>query len=205
MPLENYLNIIKISIMEKEKDLQKVYDLIELFDFKELQESDKSFVRHHISEDEYDIMRSTLKDTREIFRKIPEPMAHEKYNTFIKIARYPVELYKIVAIIVLLIGFGIILTKARTFEQQELLAMIDTVYIDKTDTVEIIRETIIYKDLPVDQNLIPPANITLETTYKENDCSSELCPDDIESFLRTKYKGDFSNDSALADFMVPMN
>ena len=191
--------------MEKKKDLQRIYDLIESYDFKELPESKKSFIRRHILEDEYNIMRSTLKDTRELFRKFPKPMVQEKHNTFFKIARYPVELYKIVAIIVLLIGFGIILTKARTFEQQELLAMIDTVFIDKTDTVEIIKEITIYKDLPVDQNFIPATNITMETTNKENDCSTEFCPEDMEAFRRTEYKGDFSNDSALADFMVPMN
>ncbi len=191
--------------MEKEQDLQKIYDLIELFDFDELQESDKSFIRRHISLDEYNIMRSTLKDTRELFRKFPKPMAQEKHNTFFKISRYPVELYKIVAIVVLLIGFGIILTQARIFEQQELLAMIDTVYIEKTDTVEIIKETIVYKDLPANQNLIAPANNTLETTYNKNDCSLEFCPDDMEFFRKTKYKGDFSNDSALADFMVTMD
>jgi hypothetical protein len=192
--------------MEKEKDLQRIFDLIELYDFTELPESERSFIRQHISEDEYISMRSTLKDTRELFREIeiPESLAHEKYNTFLRIARYPVELYKIVAIIVLLIGLGIILNKARTFEQQELLSMIDTVYIDRTDTVETIKETIIYKDLPVDHMLIPSANITLETAYKKNDCSSELCPDDMESFRRTKYSGNLSNDSVITGFIVTM-
>lgn len=190
--------------MEKEKDLQRIYDLIELYDFMELQERDKLFVLRHISEDEYNTMRSTLKDTREFFGKIPEQTAGEKYNTFLKIARYPVELYKIVAILVLLIGCGIFLTKARIFEQQELLARVDTVYLEITDTVEIIKETVTYKDLPADQNLIAPANKTLETTYQRNDCSSEFCPDDMESFRSIKYKGDFSNDSALADFIVTL-
>ena len=56
--------------MENEKDLQRLYDLIELYDFEELQEREKSFIRRHISEDEYKSMRSTLKDTKELFVRL---------------------------------------------------------------------------------------------------------------------------------------
>jgi hypothetical protein len=191
--------------MEKEKDLKKVYDLIEKYDFNELQESEKSFVRQHISVNEYNKMRSTLKDTKDLFRKLSEPVTHKRHNSFSRIARYPVELYKLAAIILLLLAIGIIFTKVRTVEPQELLAIIDTVYLEKTDTIEIIKETIVYKNLPVNHNLITPANNILVTTYYKNDCSYEFCPDDMESFLRTKYKGDFSNDFDLADFIVSTN
>jgi hypothetical protein len=188
--------------MEKEKDLQKIYDLIEKHDFAELTESQKSFIRRHVTEEEYDSMRSTIKDTRELPGKIPAPLAKGKNSAILTIARYPVELYKMVAVMVLMTGLGILLTKTRTNEQPELLAMTDTVYIDHTDTVEIIKETIVFKNVPVDQGMVAPAVSALETAYPENNCSFEFCPDDMEAFRRTRYRGDFSNDSALADFMV---
>ena len=59
--------------MEQDKDLQRIYDLIEWYDFEELEESEKSFVCRHISEDEYNSMRSTLSDTKEFFSKVPAP------------------------------------------------------------------------------------------------------------------------------------
>jgi hypothetical protein len=94
--------------------------------------------------------------------------------------------------------------KNKNVKEHEIVAMTDTVYINHTDTVEIIKETIIDNNIPVDQYIIAPTVRILEAAYRKNDCSFEFCPDDMESFRRTKYKGDFANDSALADLMVTM-
>ena len=199
--------------MAKELDIEKIYEFIERFDFEELSENNKSFVLKHITNKEYNDIRSTINDTMDLFSKYPKSVKKEKIISFKKIVTYPVEFYKIVAAVLLIICIGFIISKVKTSDQQELLATIDTVFvekkdiivIEKTDTVKMIKEKIVYKDLPQKQNLISFNNEVLETVNYKRDCSRDICPDDIRLLSKIKTKGDFSNDSSLTDFIVSMN
>jgi hypothetical protein len=199
--------------MKKEQAIDKIYDLIEKFDFEELSESEKSFVLNHISYAEYAKMRSTIVDTNELFSKYPISSHKDKGLSLKKLVVYPVALYKIAIAIILLIGIAFLLSKNQAFNEKELLAKADTVFIEKIDTVvlektetlEVIKTKIVYKDLLADQNLINQSENSNVAVNYERDCSKEICPDDITTLSRIKTKGDFSKDTKLTDFIVSMN
>ena len=147
-------------------------------------------------------MRSTIADTRNLFSKYPEAAKKDRHITFRKIVTYPIELYKIAAFVVFLIGIGFIMSQAKTSDQQELLARIDTVIVEITDTLEIIKDRIVYKELPSNQIFIISDINDLETAYSKIDCSTDICPDDLELLGKTNTEGNFSQDSSLSDFIV---
>jgi hypothetical protein len=199
--------------MKREQAIEKIYELIEQFDIDELSENEKSFVLKHISYAEYLTMRSTIVDTNELFSKFPGSAQKDKGLSLKKLAVYPVALYKIAVAIILLIGIGFLLRKNQLFSEKELLAVADTIYIEKNDTVvlektetiEVIKTKIVYKDLLGDQNLINQSETLIAAENYQRDCSREICPDDMIVLSRIQTKGDFSEDSTLTDFIVTMN
>lgn len=199
--------------MKKEQAIEKIYDLIEQFDFEELSESEKSFILEHISYAEYATMRSTIVDTNELFSKYPISGQKGKELSLKKLAVYPVALYKIAVAIILLIGIAFLLSKNQAFNEKELLAKVDTIFVEKVDTVflektetiEIIKTKILYKDLLTDQNLINKSENSNVAVNYDRDCSREICPDDMTALSRIKTKGDFSKDTKLTDFIVSTN
>ena len=191
--------------MENEQNIEKIYDLIEKFNFDELSGKEKIFVLKYISLEEYNNMRSTITDTKDFFLNYPVKPTKEKASKFKKLVTYPMELYKIAAIVLLLISIGIAFLKVRTSHQQKLLAIVDTVFIEKTDTIEIIKRRIVHKDSQVSQTPKSFIYPIPEAVNFDRDCLKEICPDDMGRFVEIKANGNISNDTALRNFIVSLN
>jgi hypothetical protein len=200
--------------MEKENELARIYDLIEQFDFEDLPENEKSFILQQISIIEYNDMRSTIVDTKRLFSKYPD-FEVEKGNFLLlkKTAMIPIELYKVAAAILLFIGIGVAISKFHPVNNKALLAMVDTVYIDRTDTMiikitdtlELVNEKIVYKDIHTKKNFGDQTNNVILSESLPIDCSKNICPTDISLMSKLKTKGSFSNDTMLKDFIVTLN
>ena len=196
--------------MNAKKEFGKIYDLLEMFDFVDLTDDEKELVRQTISEKEYNDMRSTIKDTKSLFSKPAFPV--EKKSPLQKIISYPVELYKVAAVILLLAGIGLILSKGKTENYDKQMALADTVFIEKTDTiilavtdtVERIKEKVIYKDVPHTLTLAINNTSLPESVPGKNDCLKQLCPDEIQRVTGLRGENNLSEDKTLSDFIVPV-
>lgn len=199
--------------MENEKGLERIYEFIENYNFDELSEFEKEIVFRHISEDEYTNMRITITDTKNLFEKLPIESGQSQKNKLGTLFRHPVELYKVAASIVLLVGIGFVLTKAISTQDSGLISMVDTVYvkqidtliIEKWDTMEVVKEKVVYREKPEKETKSAYIKITLEETNTTTDCSKNLCPDDIATINKVKANGSISRDTVLSDFIVSIN
>lgn len=194
----------------EEQPIEKVYRLIETCDFDELPESEKSFVLEIITLEEYNTMRATLSDTRALFSKFPIEETREQPGMLRKLINYPVELYKIAVVFLILTSIGVVFLKAGTLIKSRQIASVDTVYVEKIktviletrDTVRIISERTVYKDRDIpgyQPSTIARVNESLN--YRQ-DCSVEICPADMGKLNALKTKSDFSRDTALKGFIT---
>jgi hypothetical protein len=204
--------------MSNEKALERIYDLLEQHDFESLSESDKNLVLEHMSHEEYKEMRSTVIDTRHLFNKYPMSSSVPKSGNHFSIKHitmFPVKLYKVAAVAILFICFGFALGKISNGSSHPLLvqAPIDTVLIEKVDTVFSVKyDTIrVFKKLmaksrqPIHQNAGLTYHIERDEAKPNLDCSRVLCPNDIEIVNRNKNENNFSKDAVLKEFIVSLN
>lgn len=195
--------------METDKGLERVYELIESFDFNGLTEFEKSIVLSYISEKEFTDMRNTISDTKDLFDKLPLETSNE--NTGLKrIIKYPIQLYKVAAVILLIVVLGIAVLNSVPKDEKGRFAQVDTVYVDRFDTiivekintVEVVKEKLVYRENSVQTNQ-ESVDIELASNNSQNtDCEIDLCPEDIEKFRTIKSSGSILQDSALSDFIV---
>jgi len=198
--------------------IEKVYELLEQYDFNELSEMDKDLVLSGISEAEYTNMRAIINNTVDFFNTSVDPVPDFAFqqslmtkggsgNVLIKILTKPVQLYQVAAIIIVLIGIFSILDLYKIQDQRRILASVkstsaketDTVYSRLTDTVQIIKEKIIYVH---SRGNVAEYDKYVPNSKKINDCKKELCPDDIEEITKSSSKNQFSKDSSLVGFIV---
>ena len=198
--------------MKEEQINERIYDLVEKFDFNDLSEEDKKFVLLHISKEEYDRLRLTIHDTQQLFAKYPYQENRVDKSNFRKIATYPVELYKIAAVILLILGVGFVFT-LKISKQSPILAMVDTIVVKKTDTVFIevkdtvvrIKEKIVDRRTDITEKTKHHASLTPGNAGSDWDCSRELCPADIRNLSAVKGNNSISKDSSLTEFIVFFN
>lgn len=198
--------------MENETGLEKIYELIENFEFDQLTEFEKAVVLKHITKEEYLQQRQTILDTKALFSKL-NVEEENRENGSIRILRYPIELYKVAASIIVIAGIGFLLSKNIHVSVPERITMVDTVYINridtlfitKSDTIDVIKERIIYKETrqPAADYATPFSS--KEQYRPETDCNVDLCPDDISKFQMVKSKGNISHDKALSKFTATIN
>ena len=203
--------------MENNNYTERLYDLIEQYDFNELTEENKQFVLTHSTKKEYEEMRLTLSLTRNsmdnepdfsVADMKPEFRNHQK-SFFVKVMTYPVSLYKVAAVVLLIPGIMYLFAKMDKPQNDINLSSVDTVYLKQKDvvevvvkdTVEIIREKIIYRD----NN---PGNYTKDTyvsmpylTAPARNCAIEVCPDDLHQFAQPSGKGSIANDTIYEYFI----
>ena len=126
--------------------LERVYELLEQFDFNELPENDRIYVLSKMAEDEYINMRSTIQDTETFFSNSSEPeisvsllssiiRTNHKPNLLIKILNQPVKFYQLAASIALLLAIYAIKQYSDLPIKNSALPLYDTLFIQKTDTV----------------------------------------------------------------------
>ena len=207
--------------MKANQNMERIYELIEQFDFSELSETDKAYILTLISETEYNNMRNTLKDTENYFVQASEPILNDPErksiadqskdeNRIIKLLKQPVQLYKVAASIVLILGIYSLIHYSNQQQKNDLLAVHDTIVIHKTDTVysklvdtiRIIKEKIVY--VPQKQDLLA-SNKILTDSKSVSDCNKEICPADLDKIKALALNNNVSNDSLLKTFVVALN
>lgn len=172
--------------MEANRYFEGVYELLEQFDFKDLPEKDKIYVLSGITENEYNDMRNTLKDTETFFSSSSEPDINDsifnsiihtnhKPNILLKILNKPVKFYQFAASILLLLGLYTIKQYSELPDKNSALPLNDTIYIQKSDsvsskladTVKNFKEKIIYvtseKDINVQDKLLSSAILEFDS------------------------------------------
>lgn len=191
--------------------LERVYELLEQFDFKELSDEDRIFVMSEMSEEEYINLRQTLKTTEAFFSSSKEPDLNEslltslinikhKPNIIIKILNQPVKLYQLAASVILILAIYTVKQYSDLPGKNSELPKNDTIYIQKTDTVyskladtvKIIKEKIIYisgkKSNEIHDKLLSTATYYL-------DSSKLLYPNHTDSIKEFNVNDNLSHDT----------
>lgn len=191
--------------------LERVYELLEQFDFKELSDNDRICVLSELSEKEYTILRDTLRTTEVFFSNSEEPNLNDslltslintkhKANTILNILNQPVKLYQLVASIILILALYTIKQYSDLPVKNSALPKNDTINIQKTDTVhskladtvKIFKEKIIFisseKGNDIHDNLLSTA------TYGFNS-SNVICLNHIDSIQELTFNDNVSNDT----------
>lgn len=198
--------------METDKGLERLYELIESYEFNELTDFEKDIVLKHISETEYTNIRNTISETKDLFEKIPMETSQKSLGIK-RIINYPIQLYKVAAAILLFVVLGIAISKSVPEGEKEMFAQVDTVFVDrldtiiveKTNTVEVVKEKIVFREKPVQKNKEPIDIELASISTQKPDCEIDLCPEDMEKFRKVKASGSVLQDSALSDFLVSIN
>ncbi|MGD0756314.1 MAG: hypothetical protein ABR927_14775 [Bacteroidales bacterium] len=197
--------------MKANQDVEKVYELLEQFDFNELSKQDKSYVLSIISVDEYNNLRSTLKNTERFFSNSEELTLSDSIykslilkskngNIILKFLKQPIQLYKVAASVIVFVGLYSFIHFTNLHEKNNTLASNDTIYIFKTDTlyskfvdtVRLIKEKIVYLSREKDQ--VTPDKLLSNAKY-ECDSNKEICPNDIDKIKDLAFRNNVSNDT----------
>jgi hypothetical protein len=201
--------------MKANQEMERVYELLEQFDFIELTETDKTYVLSHITEDEYKTLRKTLMDLGSSLSNSEDLLVsdlvlkslmdkHRSGRSFIKLLKKPVQFYKIAASVILLLGIYTVIQYTTLTERKNSLALNDTLYIHKTDTVyskladtvRIIKEKIIYVSRGKDD--LKPAKL-LSTSGIIFDSTREISPEDIDKIRQLTSNSPVSKDTLIRD------
>ena len=146
MQQKSYLNYIKNNKMNTNQDMEKIYEFLEKSDFRELSGPDRKYVLLTMTEEEYNNLRSTVKDTELLFsgdqELKPDVLVYasligmkENKNRIFRILRYPVQFYKVAATVIVLTGLFSFIHFSNLHEQNINSLSNDTIYVYKTDTV----------------------------------------------------------------------
>jgi hypothetical protein len=191
--------------------LERLYELLEQFDFNELSEKDRTYVLSNMSEKEYINMRSTIKDTETFFSNSSEPHinvsllssiihTNHKPNILINILNRPVKFYQLAASIVLILAIYTIKQYSNFPDKNSALPLHDTIFIQKTDsiypkladTVKSIKEKIIYISREKDTNTLVKL---LSTTAYVFDSSKVVFTKTTNSIKELTFIKDVSSDT----------
>jgi hypothetical protein len=197
--------------MNRESELEKIYDLLETFSFDELKPEEQEIVLKHMTKSEYDSMRATILDSRHFFSSVEADEKVNKPSVIKRIAYMRIEFYKVAAAILVLLIAGITILAINPRHTQTLLASTDTIYIKQTDTVVIkvtdtvekIVEQPVYRFTKVStRHEGSLKNKITKTAIQKTDCSVEMCPEDLQRFTDIKNNNSISKDKELTDFLV---
>jgi hypothetical protein len=207
--------------MATQQNMERVYELLEQFDFHELSAQDKEYVLSNLTEADYIQMRKAIHATEQFFSHADEPSLasslHESIinkikaeNVVIRLLKRPIQLYKVAAAVAVLLGIYSILTFHKPISYNTTLAFHDTVFIQKTDTVltrmidtvRIVKEKIVYRTIK--QNSIFSDNL-ISKASNTYDCNKDICPNDIEKVQSLTNNNALSRDTFMAGFIVSIN
>jgi hypothetical protein len=197
--------------MKANRHFERLYEMLEQFDFNELSENDRIYVLSEMTENEFNNMRSTLKDTKTFFSNSCEPNINESIfnslistnhrpNILIKILNHPVKFYQLAASILLLLGLYFIIQYSELPDKNSAIPINDTIYIRKpdslssklADTVKNIKEKIIYITREKDTN---PMDKLLFTAKFEFDSGKIGCPTNFEIIKQVTFFADTSGET----------
>jgi hypothetical protein len=206
--------------METNHNLEKIFQLVEQFDFNELTDSDKSFVLTQMTVNDYQNLRETIKESKSFYSNKPEILPDEailkslsdkkrKKNIVVKTLNYPMQLYKVAASILIILGITFMIFYKSNPGLYSQLTIHDTIYIKKTDTViSMIKDTIqVVKNIIVQAKQVKEAksvNTLFANNISKTDCSKEICPSDVDKITKLAGTNNISRDSFLTDFVVSL-
>jgi hypothetical protein len=205
--------------MENNKNIEKIYDLIEQFDFAELSEPDRLLVLSVISESKYAEMRNTFNNLKleltedddiEPAINIPKIESVDSDSRIKRILNYPIKFYQVAASVAIIISIFSLFQQSSKNENYSMIAKndtliiqkIDTVYSIVHDTVEIIREKvrIAQKDFQIQKENDLSANSNIKT-----DCSNNICPNEMDDFIAMNSRNTIKNDTTLKGVLLSLN
>jgi hypothetical protein len=201
--------------MKAHQDMERVYELLEQIDFTELADMDKKYVLSMMTEKEYVQMRNTLKDVEQSLSGSEELVVSDlvfsslmnkprKSNSVLKLLMMPVQIYKVAAMVLLILGLYTVIQLSFFPEKKNTLALNDTLNIHKTDTVytrlvdtvKIIKEKIIY--VSQGKENLKPVKLLTNSGFLF-DSTKEICPEDIDRIKELASNNPFYRDTLIRD------
>jgi len=209
-----------------------IYDLIERYDFNDLNKNTIEQVLKLCSEKEYNALRNAYLKNKKYFSEtgeVPVPRKATYSNIYKKeswqhkpvyrIINYSIPLYQVAATIVLLIGITFIFNSSLLSGNSSTdFASVDTVFVKRTDTLKVfIHDTInSTRALLASQNdnFIKSTERDISTeqnsaiSYSEMEehfTDNYLEPGDLEKFRRVKKSKSLANEPVLANFVISIN
>jgi hypothetical protein len=211
MPQKSYQNYIKYKIMKANQGIERVYELLEQRNFADLCEEDKIYVRSVISEKEYNKLRRTLRDTEAFFGNTKEFKMTEsgfstllstekKRITLIELLKRPVQLYKIAAALIVLMGLYSFIHLKTVRGKNEPLISNDTIYIYNSDTVyskivdtvRLLKAKIVF--ISNEKGTDTQGKLLSNAKY-EYDHYKEICQGDRKKIIELAFNNNSSNDT----------
>lgn len=203
--------------MHTNNNIEKVYELLEQFEFAELSEIDKQNVLSVMTESEYTEMRKTidtlknvLQNDIEAVRGIPVYSRQAKLKTLSRVFNFNLKFYQVAASIAILITIFFLFQHSNKDNVNQTIAIndtkvihpIDTVHTIIYDTIVIIREKV--KFIQANLSKLGQNAMVTQTTQKI-DCNSNLCPNEIENITVMNCKNSISNDSTIRSLLLSLN
>ena len=203
--------------MKENQELEKVYELIEQFDFEDLSEQDQFMVLAVISEEEYCAMRLSIRETQLFFNQEDAPflgatsfVGMPRQNVVLRFLKQPIPLYKVAASVLVMVG---LFTGYEMLKPQQNSALAsglnllttmkrDTVFVNIIDTLEVIKERIVYVERT---ECAKVAQDVAKVTNSAIDCDKEICPKDIDRLKSLACNNKIGNDTLLRQFLVSLN
>ena len=212
--------------MKDQEIISRINKLIENFSFQELSDKDKDFVLSNISESEYIEIRLTMQKSKTFFENQTPIYPDEKIllnlhdeledETVIrKIINYQIPFYKVAAAIAVIVSFMFLLLSQQNSIDQNQIALLDTVFIEKYDTliltdydtIEVVRTIYVYKEKKDKVNKVTHSSTDyqMEKSYPAIMSSRSINPKDINRILEYSKSNTIKQDQELASFIVGMN
>jgi len=211
MQQKNCQNHLKNKSMKADQNMERMYELLEKFEFHELSDKDKNWVLSVMPISEYNNLRGTLTDVEMYFTNSEDlnlnPSIYKsllskrkKENNLLRLLKQPIQFYKIAASVLVIAAIYSVIHLTNLHEKNTPAISTDTIYIYKTDTVyskfidtvRMIKEKIVY----VSHEKEPGTQSKLLSAAKNDyDCKKEICPGDIDRIKAFVYNNNVSNDT----------
>jgi len=203
--------------MENNKNIERAYELIELYDFDALSESDRVIVLSVMTENEYSAMRKTVDKLKLDFNtdiepeiNIPELSKSNSDRRIRHLLNYPIKFYQVAACLAIIISTFFMFPFSNESNNSQMIVKNDTVIVKQIDTVnsivydtvEIIKEKIEYSQADFSR---PKENELITYSSSNADCSNSLCPNEMEDIIAMNSKNTLENDTATKSLLLSLN
>jgi hypothetical protein len=203
--------------MQTNNTIEKVYELLERYEFTELSEIDRQHVLSVMNEDEYSKMRKIIDNVKielkgeiEPVKSNPPCIRQSRESKLKHFLNYELKVYKVAAIIVILVTIFFLFKHSNSDNSNQVITKndiitichIDTVHTIIYDTVEIIKTKLNYTQSEIPK---PEMNELISQSIHKNDCSNSLCPNEIENISVMNSRNPISIDSTTKELLLTFN
>ena len=193
MQQKNYQRNTKF-IMESNKNIEKVYELIEQYDFAELSEPDRLLVLSVITESQYSEMRKTVDDLKLDLKSdiepeinIPEIGKSNSDSRIRQLLNYRIKFYQVAASVAIIISTFFMFQHLNKNNTDQMIAKSDAVIIQQIDFSR-----------QKENDLITYSN-------SRTDCDNSLCLSEMEDIIAMNSRNTIKNDSTTKGLLLSLN